>query len=138
MLKGIEFPNVILILHANECYLKQFIHEAMTRCQSYLSILIKRSENNYKNDTVANFVNFWHTANAEEKKPIINTIKINFFTKTLCCIKVYHENESCNEKVSGDVINSYNIHKNCRFCENLMKDIKLENLLNMEPLEDVM
>ena len=137
-LKGLEFPNVVLILDANEYYLKQFIPEAMTRCQSYLSIVIKRPENNHESDTVADLVNFWHKVNAEEAKSIINTIKIDFCSKALCCIKVYHEKDSCNEAVSGDVINRYNMHKNCRFYENLMKDIKLEGVLDMKPLKEVM
>ena len=137
-LKGLEFPNVVLMLDANEYYLKQFIPEAMTRCQSYLCILIKRPEKNLGNDTVADLLNFWHTVNAEEKKPIINIIKIDFCSKTLCCIKVYHEKEFCNEAVSGNVINSYNMHKNCRLYEDLMKDIKFEGVLDMEPIEEVM
>ena len=42
--RGIEFSDVILLLDANEYHLKQFIPEAMARCQSSLSIVIKPAE----------------------------------------------------------------------------------------------
>ena len=135
-LKGLEFPNVILILDSNEYYLKQFIPEAMTRCQSSLSIIIKKSENIHENDTVANLVNFWYAVNAEEEKSIINTIQINFCSKALCNIKTDHEKDCCTNTVVGDVIISYDVHKNCKLYENLLKDIEVERPLDVKPVEE--
>ena len=136
-LKGLEFPNVILILDSNEYYLKQFIPEAMTRCQSYLSIIVKKSENIRENDTVANLVKFWYAVNAEEGKSIINTIQINYCSKALCNIKTDHEKDCCTKTVVGDVVISYDVHKNCKFYKSLLKYIEVERPLDMEPVEEL-
>ena len=139
-LKGLEFPNVILILDSNEYYLKQFIPEAMTRCQSCLSIVIKNihgstSENIHAKDTVANLVKFWYAVNAEERKSIINTIQMNFCSKALCSTKTEHEKDCCTKTVAGDIIISYDVHKNCKLYGNLLKKIELERPLDKKPVE---
>ena len=136
-LKGLEFPNVILILDSSEYFLKQFIPEAMTRCQNCLSIIIKKPENSHGNDTVANLVNFWYAVNAEEGKSIINTIQINFCSKELCSIKTDHEKDCCTKTVVGDVIITYDVHKNCKLYKNLFKDIEVERPLDVKPVEEM-
>ena len=45
-----EFSDVVLLLDANEYHLKQFIPEAMARCQSHLSIVIKPNKNEERRD----------------------------------------------------------------------------------------
>ena len=128
--KGLEFSNVLLVVDANEYYLKQFIPEAMTRCQSNLSVLIKpREKENYKIDVVIDLVNCWNQINSEEEKPIIRTLKLQFCPKTRCSIKEDHEEECCLEKLESGAIVSYKVHKNCQTYKRLLEEIKVTNEL---------
>ena len=128
--KGLEFSNILLVVDANEYYLKQFIPEAMTRCQSNLSVLIKsREEQKYKTDVVTGLVNCWNQINSEEENPILRTMKLQFCPKTKCSIKEDHEEECCLEKLESGVIISYKVHKNCKTFKRLLEEIKVTNEL---------
>ena len=128
--KGLEFSNILLVVDANEYYLKQFIPEAMTRCQCNLSVLIKsREEQNYKTDVVTELVNCWNQINSEEENPILRRMKLQFCPKTKCSIKEDHKDECCLEKLESGVIISYKVHKNCKTFKRLLEEIKVTNEL---------
>ena len=131
--KGMEFSNVLLVLDANEYYLKQYIPEAMTRSQSNLAILIKPlEEEKYKEDTVTELVNCWNQINSEEENPILRRLKLRFCQKTRCSIKADHEEECCQEKLESGVVISYKVHKNCKSYQCLLEEIKVIDELSDE------
>ena len=77
--RGIEFSDVILRLDANEYHLKQFIPEAMTRCQSNLPIVIIPAENVInQGDVVIDIVEHWKNINLAEEGKVIQIFKLDF------------------------------------------------------------
>ena len=128
--KGMEFANVLLILDTNEYHLKQFIPEAMARCQGNLSILIKSSyHSNHEQDTVEDLVNYWTAVNSEEKTPILTSLNMLFCCKIRCSKKVY--DEYCRESLANNSVINYYVHKNSELFEILMNEIQLTVDLNM-------
>ena len=95
--KRLEFSEVLLILERDEHYLKQFIPEAITRCTSNLSVLIRPPWNRKKKnltDTVEDLVGHWketnNTAISHKKKPILKLLTLGFCLKK-ACIKLTKE-----------------------------------------------
>ena len=129
--KGMEFANVLLILDRNEYHLKQFIPEAMARCQGNLSILIKSSyHSNHEQDTVEDLVNYWTAVNSEEETtPILTSLNMLFCCKIRCSKKVHHD--YCQESLANNCIVNYYVHKNSKLFEILMSDLQLTVNLNM-------
>ena len=103
--RGIEFSDVILLLDANEYHLKQFIPEAMARCQSNLSIVVKPAENGIvSTETVMDLIEYWMKVNLEEEKKFINILELHFCDCTSafrCSRKVDHENLHCENTREG-------------------------------------
>ena len=76
--KGLEFSEVLLILDANEYYLKQFIPEAMARCMNNLAILVRpKPRGNLKSDTVRDLVDHWEVSK-KTGKPILEILSLKF------------------------------------------------------------
>ena len=126
--KGLEFSNVLLVIDSNEYYLKQFIPEAITRCQKNLSVLIKsHEEESHKTDSVTDLVNCWNQINYEEEKPILRKLQLQFCPKTKCSIKVDHEEECCQEKLENGVLISYKVHKNSKPYRCLLEVMKVSD-----------
>ena len=79
---GQEFPNVAVLLDANEYHLKQFIPGAMARCQKNLAIVIKSLKDEIlEDDTVANLLDHWENLNTELEET--NSINETFATPVL-------------------------------------------------------
>lgn len=79
---GLEFPNVVVLLDANEYHLKQFIPGAMARCQKNLAIVIKSLKDEIlEDDTVANLLDHWENLNTELEET--NSINETFATPVL-------------------------------------------------------
>lgn len=116
-IKGLEFSNVLLILDTNEHHQRQFIPEAIARCKSNLSILIKPVPY-YKTDTVADLIDEWEMHNLI--KPIVDVLEIGFCDKTSCNKIKSHQSVYCvDEKYS-----SYKVHENDRLYRNILTEIK--------------
>ena len=134
--KGLEFSNVLLILDSDEYHLRQFVPEAMVRCQRSLSVLIISSR--YRNDqkeTVSNLVKYWVDVNVEEEETIIDNIQMQFCSKSWCNKKRYHALEYCQKNVACgqcDSVTRYNVHKNCKLYKNLFDKIQVNLSVSME------
>ena len=116
-IKGLEFSNVLLILDTNEHHQRQYIPEAIARCKSNLSILIKPVPY-YKTDTVADLIDEWEMHNLI--KPIVDVLEIGFCDKTSCNKIKSHQSVYCvDEKYS-----SYKVHENNRLYRNILTEIK--------------
>ena len=130
--KGLEFSDVIILLDANEYHLKQFIPEAMARCQSNLSILITAPKDEVLvNDTVLSLLEYWEMVNLElgEKNPIVKTLQLQFcscISNVLCEIKAERGNGYCHLLSESDIIACYEVHKNCSIYKNMSKEIQYE------------
>ena len=127
--RGIEFSNVILILDANEYHLKQFIPEAMARCQCNLSIIIKPAENGqYREDSVTDLMEYWENVNQEEdEKKFIRILKLQFCKCTstiMCSLKADDKNQYCQKVTEENAVAFYKIHKNCRRYQEMSDEIK--------------
>ena len=137
--KGLEFSDVIILLDANEYHLKQFIPEAMARCQSNLSILITASKDEVlENDTVVSLLEYWEMVNLElgEENPIAKTLQLQFcscISNVLCEIKAERGNGYCHLLSESDIVACYEVHKNCSFYKNMSKEIQYQVVPYMTP-----
>ena len=128
--RGIEFSDVILLLDANEYHLKQFIPEAMARCQSNLSIVIKPAENvTGKEDTVMNLMEHWVNLNREqEKEKLIKTLLLNFCK---CSSAIMCKKEAVKQRREEDTGYNYKIHKHSqsykKISEKFNREMSREN-----------
>ena len=126
--RGIEFSDVILLLDANEYHLKQFIPEAMARCQSNLSIVVKPAENGIvSTETVMDLIEYWMKVNLEEEKKFINILELHFCECTSafrCSRKVDHENLHCKKTREGYGTTPYEVHKNSPSYKKMLEEIE--------------
>ena len=120
--KGLEFPQVLMILDANEYHLKQYIPETMARSQSTLSILIKSFDSTgYNKDTVADLVQYWDEVNKKGKNTILNLSYLQFCDNTMCFREVGPE--FCLENDESVSTTTYHVHKNCNLYKDLLADV---------------
>ena len=137
--KGLEFSDVIILLDANEYHLKQFIPEAMARCQSNLSILITPPKDKaLVNDTVLNLLEYWEMVNLElgEKNPVAKTLQLQFcscISNVLCEIKAEKGNGYCHLLSENDIVACYEVHTNCSFYKDMSKEIQHQVVPYMTP-----
>ena len=124
-LRGLEFPNVLLILDSNDHHLRQFIPEAIARCTSNLSVLIIPSLNR-QSDTVADLIDEWE---GNEDKPIVSILTIRFCRKDSCNSKRNHLKRYCVDKTDA----SYGVHKNNKWYRNFLKEIKRAGVQDIQP-----
>ena len=126
--RGIEFSDVILLLDANEYHLKQFIPEAMARCQSNLSIVVKPAENGIvSTEAVMDLIEYWMKVNLEEEKKFINILELHFCECTSafrCSRKVDHENLHCEKTREGYGTTRYEVHKNSPSYKKMSEEIE--------------
>ena len=121
-LRGLEFSHVLLILDSNEDHLRQFIPEAITRCISNLSILIKPFYTS-ADDSVVGLVDEWERNNGDE--PVIAIHKIGTcFNKTCNIRRAYCVDER---------YSSYKVHKNSRQYRNFLTEIKRTYVQCIQP-----
>ena len=131
--KGLEFSDVLLILDTNEYHLKQFIPEAMARCMSNLTILIRpKPKGQSKSDTVADLVHHWEKSNSTILKtgePFFKILKIDF-----CFFHNFIKNEKCmitHCLKDTSEYTSYNIHKTSRWYRDLSVQIQPSVVRNL-------
>ena len=127
--RGIEFSDVIVLLDANEYHLKQFIPEAMARCQSNLSIVIKPPENGKgRKDAVMDLIAYWKRVNLEEEEEkFIRILKWHFCkcsSTIMCSRKAGHENLYFRKVREENGAICYEIHKNSKSYQNMSEEIR--------------
>ena len=126
--KGLEFFDVLLILDADEYYLKQFIPEAIARCMSNLVILVRpKPKTNHKSDTVTDLVHHWEKSSDKKtfknEKSILSILKLKF-----CSDHNTIKNENCREtycQKDTSKYTSYKIHKRSKWYRDLSAKIQL-------------
>lgn len=130
--RGMEFSDVVLLLDANEYHLKQFIPEAMARCQNKLSIVIQPPDNLSKmSDSVNDLLKYWGKVNAEMEKerPIIKFVELHFCSclfSLKCRIKA--DSDTGCQKSTKSKIEYYEVHKNSEAYKRLSKEV-LQNVV---------
>ena len=137
--KGLEFSEILLILEKDEYYLKQYIPEAITRCTSNLSVLIRPSWNQKKlSNTVKTLVDHWkkrNMANSDKKKCILKLLTLGFCSKKPC-IKFNENGISCPDAEGSPEISSfYGVHTNTKWYKRLLKEVD-EKIVPMLQLDD--
>ena len=132
--RGIEFSDVILLLDEHEYHLKQFIPEAMARCQSNLSIVINPAENGIlSKEAVKELIEYWKKVNSEEEKKFINILELHFCECTSairCSRKVGQENLFCKKTREGCATTCYEVHKNSPSYKKMSEEIKQKIVSN--------
>ena len=124
--RGLEFSEILLILDENECHKKQYIPEAITRCRSNLSILIKPPwrKNNQPN-TEKDLVDHW-----KENNSVLEILKIGFCLDSKCTniknIRIYYCSKRENNKYKGERENYtfYGVHKSKKYFKEFYQEIK--------------
>ena len=127
--KGLEFSEVLVILEKDEHYLKQYIPEAITRCTSNLSILIRPPWNRKKknlSDTVEDLVAHWkeinNMASSHDKKPILKLLTLGFCLNK-ACIKLSKKSSSCPDPAGSENLSFYGVHAHTKWCKDLLEEI---------------
>ena len=123
--KGLEFPNVLLLLNEEEYYLKHFIPEAITRCMSNLSILLVSSYKRISHsETVSALVKKWEEVNhSDNNNPMLETVEFKFCDKAICETR---NKEFC--EVGG---NKY-VHKFANLFRDLYEEIRHNVVPNLK------
>ena len=139
--KGLEFSEILLILEKDEYYLKQYIPEAITRCTSNLSVLIRPSwgnKNRNLSDTVKNLVHYWkerNMASSEKKKCILKLLTLGFCSNK-SCIKFDEKSTSCPDtEGSSDIHSFYGVHTHTKWCKGLFEEID-KKIVPIQQLDD--
>ena len=130
IVKGLEFSEVLLILEKDEHHRKQYIPEAITRCRSNLSVLVRPPwKKNNPSDTVDQLVDHWKEINnikiEKEKKCILNLQTLGFCSEE-SCIKLNKKSSSCPDPgpaFSPVVPLFYGVHKHTKWYTGLLKEI---------------
>ena len=120
--KGLEFSHVLLVLDANEYHLKQFIPEAMARCQNNLSILINPSQvDDHDEGTVTELLKYWERINLEEENKIRNILQLQVCSKIRCSKRSDQIKEYCEQVYDNST--TYSVHVNCKLHQELLTEI---------------
>ena len=124
-LRGLEFSKVLLILESNEHHLRHFIPEAIARCKSNLTILIRPSiHGNHPSHTVADLAYEWEK---NLDNGILSILKIGFCSKPSCNNKKLQEKAYCKDKLL------YRFHKNSKLYTDFLKEIQIKNIRDVQP-----
>ena len=121
--RGLEFSEILLILDENEYHMKQYIPEAITRCRSNLSILIKPpwTKNNQLN-TEKGLVDHWKKNNS-----ILEILTIGFCLDSKCTNikKPYCSKQENNKyKKEKESYTFYGVHESNKYFKEFHKEIK--------------
>ena len=135
--RGLEFPNVIVILDEDEYHLKQFIPEAMARCIKNLSIIIMASKNEIEgHDTVMELLNHWEIINIERQEtPIAKSLQFQFcscISGFLCEQDALKGNGYYLLLSGNDTEACYQVHRKSKLYRELLEEIQREVIPYME------
>ena len=129
----------MLILEKDEYYLKQYIPEAITRCTSILSVLVRppwKKKKNSLSSTVAHLVHHWKEINKEniskEKKPILKLLTLGFCPDN-SCKKRNEKSSSCPDIAENFSI--YRVHTHTKWFKASSKEIE-RKIVPVVQLED--
>ena len=125
-LRGLEFSKVLLVLDSDEHHERHLIPEAITRCTSNLTILVRPSAQwIHKSETVADLVDEW------EKHDLLRIFGIGFCSKTSCDSKAVQQEAYCkNENSAGTY---YRVHKKSKLFKDFLKEVKHKKIGIVQP-----
>ena len=138
--KGLEFSEILLILEKDEYYLKQYIPEAITRCTSNLSVLIRPSwdqKNRNLSNTVKPLVAHWKERNmdtSDKEKCILKLLTLGFCPNK-SCIKFNENGISCPDPEDSPETPFYGVHTNTEWYKRLLQEVD-EKIIPMLQLDD--
>ena len=130
--RGLEFPKVLLILDSNEHHLRHLIPEAIARCTSHLSVLIRppvQGINDTVADTVAELADEWEN---HLDDGILRMLKIGFCLKGSCKRKKVQLEACCKVEMSAGTT-YYGVHKNFKVYKYFLKEIQSKKIGNVQP-----
>ena len=128
-LRGLEFSRVLLILDSNEHHLRHLIPEAIARCKTNLTILIRRPVHGiHKFDTVADLAGEWekHLDNR-----ILKILKIGFCLKPSCNRRKVNLEAYCKDEILFGTY--YGVHGKSKLYTDFLKLIQHRNIGNVQP-----
>ena len=125
--KGLEFSEVLLILEEDEYHRKQDVPEAITRCRSDLSVLVRPPwKKKNQSNVVEHLVAHWKNANKikfkKEKKPILKLQTIGFCLDETCEIDI--EKSHCLDSQKYPPSTFYGVHKHAKWYKGLHEEIE--------------
>ena len=118
--RGLEFSEILLILDKNEYHMRQYIPEAIARCRSNLSILIKPPwKKSNQSNTKEGLVDHWKKNNS-----MLEIVTLGFCKCTN--IKITFCSKQENNKKKKEKYNStfYGVHKSNKYFKEFHKEIK--------------
>ena len=128
-LRGLEFSKVLLILDSDEHHLRHLIPEAIARCMSNLTVLIRPPVHGiHKSNTVADLADEWEK---NLDSGILTILKIGFCLEPSCNEKKVQRETYCESKIMYG--SSYGVHKNCKSYKNFHREIKRKKIGNVQP-----
>ena len=128
-LRGLEFPKVLLILDSDEHHQRHLIPEAIARCTSNLTVLIRPPVHGiHKHNTVADLADEWEK-NLDSN--ILRIIKIGFCFEPSCNERRVQRETYCKCKIMFGM--SYGVHKNCKSYKNFLREIRRKKIGNVQP-----
>lgn len=124
--RGMEFSNVMILLDADEYYLKQFIPEVISRCQRNLTIITKLPEYQIDDsDSAINLLGYLEEVNVERR--IMKTVTLNFCncaSKQRCNLKACQGNGYCHVIGQSNTFKYYEVHRYCQLYRELSEEIQ--------------
>ena len=128
-LRGLEFSKVLLILDSDEHHLRHLIPEAIARCMSNLTVLIRPPVHGiHKSNTVADLADEWEK---NLDSGILTILKIGFCLEPSCNEKKVQRETYCESKIMYG--SSYGVHKNCKSYKKFLREIKRKKIGNVQP-----
>ena len=129
-LKGLEFSEVLLILDSDEHHMRHLIPEAIARCTSNLTVLIRPPAHGIrKTDTVADLADEWEK---NLDRGILRILEIGFCQKSSCKSKKVQLDAYCKDKVK-DKVYYYGVHKKSKSYKDFFNEIKSKKIGNRQP-----
>ena len=136
IVKGLEFSEVLLILEKDEEHLKQYIPEAITRCKSNLSVLVRPAWKKKKQSkAVQHLVEHWKKINdakySKEGKSLVKLVTLGDCSDERC--KLLNENRDeltfCPD--SHENPSFYGVHTHTKLYKSLSNEIKNKIVPNL-------
>ena len=127
--KGLEFSEVLLILEKDEYHQKQYIPEAITRCRSDLSVLVrppwkKKNQSNTVEDLVARWKEINNIKIEKKNMSILKLKTIGFCLDKACRKLAYQKSIHCEDSQKYPPSTCYGIHTHTKWYKGLSEEIE--------------
>ena len=136
IVKGLEFSEVLLILEKDEEHRKQYIPEAITRCESNLSVLIRPAwKKNKPSKAVQHLVKHWKKINdakySKEGKSLVKLVTLGHCLDERCKLLNENRNELTFCPDSHENPSFYGVHTHTKLYKSLSNEINNKIVPNL-------